>query len=36
MNDRDWMKRFRRGRKGGCAAWLAAASLLLICLLRVA
>jgi hypothetical protein len=22
MNDRDWMKKFRRGRKGGCTTLL--------------
>jgi hypothetical protein len=21
VNDEDWMKKFRRGPKGGCAAW---------------
>ena len=26
MNDQDWMKKFRRGRKGGCTAWLLAAT----------
>lgn len=22
MNDRDWMKKFRPGRKGGCTLWM--------------
>ena len=27
MNDADWMKKFRRGQKGGCAMFLLAAGL---------
>tara|TARA_B100001093_G_scaffold488715_1_gene526181 strand:- start:392 stop:496 length:105 start_codon:yes stop_codon:yes gene_type:complete len=23
MNDADWFKKFRRGKRGGCAIWVA-------------
>jgi hypothetical protein len=36
MNDQDWMKKFRRGRRGGCTAWLAALVLSLVALLSLA
>jgi hypothetical protein len=33
MNDQDWMKKFRRGRKGGCTLWLTALAATLVALL---